>query len=254
MGERLTAEGERGGEVEECHSAVPSPQRRLSGGEGSKCRYGCGWGRRTVPAGFGVWPLAPPPAAPAPSERHGFAGVEAMRGGPAGGRPAAAGERASERPGLAWGSLGLAAAIMSSCILLAHAHGLRIAIKPPKPTIGNNVTLIPGGSPEFVVCIWYRKDQEELNRIFTYVPSGPVQHPGKGYSGRETGGRGCSLHIRDVALNDSGKYIVSMVMNPNDTEKGHAEIQIVADHVDKKIISDITVWALAGVVLVGILI
>ncbi|XP_077192804.1 cell adhesion molecule CEACAM16-like [Paroedura picta] len=175
-----------------------------------------------------------------------------MRGGPAGGRPAAAGERASERPGLAWGSLGLAAAIMSSCILLAHAHGIRIAIKPGRPTIGNNITLIPGGNRDFAVCIWYRKDQEELNRIFTYDPSSHVQHPGSGYSGRETGGRDCSLHIRDVALNDSGTYIV--VMNPNDTEKGHTEVQIVADHVDKTIISDITVWALAGVVLVGILI
>ncbi|KAL8219716.1 UNVERIFIED_CONTAM: hypothetical protein K2H54_031719 [Gekko kuhli] len=78
---------------------------------------------------------------------------------------------------------------------------------------GRDLTMTPGGTPTFLLCDWYRAEEHtEANRIFTYVPSSsssPKQRNGPGFTGRETGGPGCSLHIRSLMLSDAGAYRVS---------------------------------------------
>ncbi|XP_015273801.1 PREDICTED: carcinoembryonic antigen-related cell adhesion molecule 16-like [Gekko japonicus] len=105
----------------------------------------------------------------------------------------------------------LAATILSSGFLLAQAQEIPIMVEPPHPMEGQDVTLTPGGKPAFILCIWYRGEKAEANRIFVYIPSTspPVQRNGPAFTGRETGDPGCSLNIGSLMLNDTGDYVVS---------------------------------------------
>ncbi|XP_015263420.1 PREDICTED: carcinoembryonic antigen-related cell adhesion molecule 16-like, partial [Gekko japonicus] len=112
-----------------------------------------------------------------------------------------------------WQAALLAATILSSCFRLTQAQEIPVTVEPAKPLEGQDVTLTPEGKPTFIACDWYRGEQAEPSRIFTYVPSSPPdQQNGPGFTGRETGGPGCSLRIGNLMLNDTGDYIVSKIV------------------------------------------
>ncbi|KAL8219712.1 UNVERIFIED_CONTAM: hypothetical protein K2H54_031677 [Gekko kuhli] len=164
----------------------------------------------------------------------------------------------------AWGPLlGLAAIILNSCFLLARAQDIPVITKPSQPERGQNVTLTPGGKLNFVLCSWYRERQVETNRILTYVPSLHEQQLGPSFSGRETVGPGCFLHIRNLVLNDTGDYIVTKTVSGG-PEQGHAQIEVIVRRVvntdgngnvqaSKGGIAGIAVGAAVGALLIGVL-
>ncbi|KAL8219713.1 UNVERIFIED_CONTAM: hypothetical protein K2H54_031685 [Gekko kuhli] len=170
--------------------------------------------------------------------------------------------RRAEGPGPAWGSLlVLAAAILNSGFLLAHAQDIPVITKPSQAERGHNITLTPGGKYNFVLCYWYRERQAEANRILTYIPTVHEQQPGPSFTGRETGGPGCSLHIRDLRLNDTGDYIVTKVALGG-SETGRVQIEVIVRRVvnpdenvqtSKGVVAGIAVGAAAGALLIGIL-
>ncbi|XP_054854791.1 carcinoembryonic antigen-related cell adhesion molecule 16-like [Eublepharis macularius] len=142
---------------------------------------------------------------------------EGARMGPTSGFPA---RRSS------WLAALLAASILSSCFLLTQAQDIHVTMEPSQPLEGQDVTLTPGGPPDFLVCTWYRGEEAGKKRIFTYIPSpNPMQQNGPASTGRETGGPGCSLHIRSLLLNDTGNYIVSKFMTDR-TERGRAHVEV----------------------------
>ncbi|KAL8219717.1 UNVERIFIED_CONTAM: hypothetical protein K2H54_031742 [Gekko kuhli] len=101
--------------------------------------------------------------------------------------------------------------LMTELILRRSPEEILVAVEPSQPLEGQDVTLTPGGKPDFLVCSWYRGGKNEPNRIFTYIPSSHEQQYGTNFTGRETAGPGCSLHIRNLMLNDTGDYIVSKI-------------------------------------------
>ncbi|XP_077196865.1 cell adhesion molecule CEACAM5-like [Paroedura picta] len=119
----------------------------------------------------------------------------------------------------------LAAAVLSCCFLLTQAQDIPVTVNPPKPVEGQEVTLTPGGSPNIFSCNWFRGEDLPPNRIFVYLPSSE-QENGPGYTGRETGGSNCSLHIRSLTLNDTGKYTVLKTASTGLSEKGSVQIQV----------------------------
>ncbi|KAL8219720.1 UNVERIFIED_CONTAM: hypothetical protein K2H54_031779 [Gekko kuhli] len=112
-----------------------------------------------------------------------------------------------------WPAALLAAAVLSSGFRLAPAQLIRVTAEPPQPLEGEGVTLSPGRELTFLLCNWFRGEVAEANRIFTYLSSlsPPVQQNGPRFTGRETGGPGCSLHIGSLTLNDTGDYTVTGV-------------------------------------------
>ncbi|KAL8219723.1 UNVERIFIED_CONTAM: hypothetical protein K2H54_031808 [Gekko kuhli] len=102
-----------------------------------------------------------------------------------------------------------------------------VAVEPAQPLEGQDLTLTPGGKPIALQCSWYREQQAEPNRIFTYVPSlsPPEQQNGPNFTGRETGGPGCSLHIRSLRLNDTGDYVVTKTVSGG-PETGRVHIRV----------------------------
>uniref|UniRef100_A0A8C4KLP2 Ig-like domain-containing protein n=1 Tax=Dromaius novaehollandiae TaxID=8790 RepID=A0A8C4KLP2_DRONO len=69
-----------------------------------------------------------------------------------------------------------------------------------------------------VMCVWYRaSDTVHSSEILSYAPSyNPPQSNGTAFTGRETGGPGCSMHIRDLWMNDTSAYTVQ-IWNPGST-------------------------------------
>ncbi|XP_077196862.1 cell adhesion molecule CEACAM18-like [Paroedura picta] len=121
----------------------------------------------------------------------------------------------------------LAAAVLSCCFLLTQAQDIPVTVNPPQPVEGQEVTLTPGGSPNIFTCNWFRGGDLPPNQIFVYLPSSE-QENGPGYTGRETGGSNCSLHIRSLTLNDTGKYTVLKTTSTGLPEKGSVQIQVLA--------------------------
>ncbi|KAL8219710.1 UNVERIFIED_CONTAM: hypothetical protein K2H54_031643 [Gekko kuhli] len=119
------------------------------------------------------------------------------------------------------------AAILSSGFLLTEAQDITVTVAPSQPSEGQDITLTPGGQPTFVLCEWFRGEQAEANRIFTYFPSTspPLQQNGPNFTGRETGGSDCSLHIGSLMLNDSGVYVVSKAVVPA-SERGRVHVEV----------------------------
>ncbi|KAF7242486.1 Carcinoembryonic antigen-related cell adhesion molecule 3 [Varanus komodoensis] len=89
------------------------------------------------------------------------------------------------------------------------------------------MTLRAGGTLEKVVlCSWFRGTVTDVTkRIFVYYlpPLTQGQVNGPSYTGRETAGPDCSLHIRNLTLNDSGNYTLSKVGAV--TAVGHVTIE-----------------------------
>ncbi|KAL8219725.1 UNVERIFIED_CONTAM: hypothetical protein K2H54_031823 [Gekko kuhli] len=128
------------------------------------------------------------------------------------------------------GTLTPLATILSSGFLLAPAQvEIPVAVEPSQPLKGQGITLTPGGKPTYIICSWSRGGEAEANRIFTYIPllSPPVQQNGPRFTGRETGGPGCSLHIGSLMLNDTGDYTVSKV-EMDGYEMGRVHIAVLA--------------------------
>ncbi|XP_054854920.1 carcinoembryonic antigen-related cell adhesion molecule 5-like [Eublepharis macularius] len=143
--------------------------------------------------------------------------------------------RWAEGPCPAWGSPGkksswqaalLAAFILSSCFLLTQAKTISVTLNPLHPLEGQDVTLTPGGTSNFLLCRWFREGDAEKNRIFTYYPvPNPVQQDGPSSTGRETAGSNCSLSIRSLALKDTGNYTV-LKDSPDGPESGSVRIEV----------------------------
>ncbi|XP_077192801.1 cell adhesion molecule CEACAM6-like [Paroedura picta] len=137
------------------------------------------------------------------------------------------GRRQEERRGSrsSWQAARLAAAVLSCCFLRTQARDIPVTVNPPQPEEGQEVTLTPGGSTDIFSCNWFRGEDLPPNRIFVYISSSG-QENGPGYTGRETGGSDCSLHIRSLTLNDTGKYTVLKTTSMGLSEKGSVQIQV----------------------------
>ncbi|XP_053123633.1 uncharacterized protein LOC128332883 [Hemicordylus capensis] len=115
--------------------------------------------------------------------------------------------------GKSWQMFFLAAGVFNACFQLIQSQtyiNVGITLKPPAPVAKRNVTLVPGGEVADVdTCFWFRGGKEEKHRIFSYLLSPhftPKQGPA--YTGRETGDKNCSLHIRNLKAEDTGNYVV----------------------------------------------
>uniref|UniRef100_A0A8D2J3W4 Ig-like domain-containing protein n=1 Tax=Varanus komodoensis TaxID=61221 RepID=A0A8D2J3W4_VARKO len=128
-----------------------------------------------------------------------------------------------------------AASILSSCLPLTQAQEvIPITRTPENPRTGQNMTLRAGGTLEKVVlCSWFRGTVTDVTkRIFVYYlpPLTQGQVNGPSYTGRETAGPDCSLHIRNLTLNDSGNYTLSKVGAV--TAVGHVTIEFTMERSD----------------------
>ncbi|XP_042294761.1 carcinoembryonic antigen-related cell adhesion molecule 4-like [Sceloporus undulatus] len=130
--------------------------------------------------------------------------------------------------GRAWQMLPLIAFLLSSCLQLSQSHGgheIGVTLDPPEPVAGQNITLTPGGYLEGIgICFWLRGGGDEEHRILTYFPPPVfVQEDGPANTGRETAGKDCSLHIRELKAADTGNYTIlkNKLRGSGDPQKGH---------------------------------
>ncbi|XP_034973416.1 carcinoembryonic antigen-related cell adhesion molecule 16-like [Zootoca vivipara] len=122
------------------------------------------------------------------------------------------------------------ASVLSSCFLLTQgqdtiATKISITVEPLNPVAGQDVTLTPEVVLEDVkrYC-WYRgvtAESEEL--IFCIYP---FYELGAAYTGRETTGPGCSLHIRNLVPEDSGIYTVTLDKGGMLSTTGHVDMEV----------------------------
>lgn len=101
----------------------------------------------------------------------------------------------------------------ASSILSSSSTQIPILQQPAHPIEGQDVFLTPGYHvKEAATCHWYRGWGTELkNLILTYYfPPTNWQGNGTAFTGRETAGPGCSLHIRDLTPEDTGNYTMNV--------------------------------------------
>ncbi|XP_015685533.1 carcinoembryonic antigen-related cell adhesion molecule 5-like, partial [Protobothrops mucrosquamatus] len=101
-----------------------------------------------------------------------------------------------------------AGAILHSSVLVAQT-GETIVIEaiPPNPVETFEVLLKPPTPPETTIfCTWYR--QSTGADPLLVVQS--VNKTGPGYTGRETIYPDCSLHIKELQLNDTANYLLTI--------------------------------------------
>ncbi|CAI5780980.1 Carcinoembryonic antigen-related cell adhesion molecule 5 [Podarcis lilfordi] len=133
--------------------------------------------------------------------------------------------------GRPWPMLLLAAHILNSCFALVQAENIRIPIvlDPWRPSLGNDVTLVPVSSMERVsFCGWFRGKISEASNIVTYQPQ-PVSifNISWAYTGRVDINPHCSLHITNLTLLDSGYYMLQKKkVLPDSSEVGRIYLAV----------------------------
>uniref|UniRef100_A0A8C5RHD6 Ig-like domain-containing protein n=1 Tax=Laticauda laticaudata TaxID=8630 RepID=A0A8C5RHD6_LATLA len=133
-----------------------------------------------------------------------------------------------------WRAVLLAASILSSSFLLAQGqlstttfYNISISRNPPETLEGQTVNLtLEHTTANFALCSWYREiDTKEHLIVTLYLPPIVGNTTGPSHTGREVAGFGCSLLIKNLHLDDTGTYVVTM-NGPSVDGKGDIKIQV----------------------------
>ncbi|KAH0631663.1 hypothetical protein JD844_006109 [Phrynosoma platyrhinos] len=113
--------------------------------------------------------------------------------------------------------------LSSSCFTLTHAGknvSIEIRQEPRFVEVGQDVSLIPGGSKHIISCKWLQGDKYKYFEIFRFLAYNSSVEYKEAYSGRQTLKPDCSLHIRNLTPADSNFYAIHKVTARNKTEVG----------------------------------
>ncbi|XP_060550013.1 carcinoembryonic antigen-related cell adhesion molecule 5-like [Pantherophis guttatus] len=127
----------------------------------------------------------------------------------------------------------LAVFILSSNFLSTQAqvtkYNLPVFMNPSNAIEGQGINLTIGSaSTAFIICNWYRGADSQKNLIVTvYLPPLSGNVFGSAYTGRETAGPNCSLHIENLNQDDSGTYTVTKD-GPSVHGKGELSVEVLA--------------------------
>ncbi|XP_042294762.1 carcinoembryonic antigen-related cell adhesion molecule 16-like [Sceloporus undulatus] len=150
-----------------------------------------------------------------------------------------------------WLALLLAASILSCCFLLTGGTKrgtVSVTLDPSQPIEGQSVTLRAGGVPNGTVfCRWFRDKSADTHLILIYyLPPFKGHTEGEGYTGRETMDSDCSLHIKNLILNDTRTYIV-MMDGPGLVNQGQVDLVVRAleSHPDTRGLSTAAIGGIA---------
>lgn len=99
---------------------------------------------------------------------------------------------------------------------------------PPHVAEGANVLLLVHNLPETVlVFYWYKgENPDNSNEITRFITSTSVITTGPAYSGRETIYPNGSLLFQNVNQNDTGVYMLQMLMQNFDTMKESVQFHV----------------------------
>ncbi|CAO2626369.1 Carcinoembryonic antigen-related cell adhesion molecule 21, partial [Lemmus lemmus] len=99
---------------------------------------------------------------------------------------------------------------------------------PPHVAEGRNVLLLVHNLPETVhVFYWYKGENvDNSNEIARFIVSTSVSATGPAYSGRETIYRNGSLLFQNVTRNDTGAYMLQLVMQNFDYKKVSVQFHV----------------------------
>ncbi|ETE64829.1 Carcinoembryonic antigen-related cell adhesion molecule 4, partial [Ophiophagus hannah] len=150
----------------------------------------------------------------------------------------------------------------SSFFLLAQGqlstttfYNISISVNPPETLEGQTVNLtLKHSATNFALCNWYREiDTKEHLIVTLYLPPIVGNTTGPSYTGREVAGFGCSLLIKNLHLNDTGTYVVTM-NGPSVDGKGEVKMQVLDEssiqpRMSPAAIAGTTIGSVAGVVL-----
>uniref|UniRef100_A0A8C7E3M3 Ig-like domain-containing protein n=1 Tax=Naja naja TaxID=35670 RepID=A0A8C7E3M3_NAJNA len=149
-----------------------------------------------------------------------------------------------------WRAVLLAASILSSFFLLAQgqlstttSYNISVSVNPPETLEGQTVNLtLKYSATNFAVCSWYREmDTKEHLIVTLYLPPIGGTTTGPSYTGREVAGFGCSLLIKNLHLNDTGTYVVTM-SGPSVDGRGDVKLQVLEN------LSEPVLWPLEALV------
>uniref|UniRef100_A0A8C5RFZ7 Immunoglobulin V-set domain-containing protein n=1 Tax=Laticauda laticaudata TaxID=8630 RepID=A0A8C5RFZ7_LATLA len=161
-----------------------------------------------------------------------------------------------------WRAVLLAASILSSSFLLAQGqlstttfYNISISRNPPETLEGQTVNLtLEHTTANFALCSWYREiDTKEHLIVTLYLPPIVGNTTGPSHTGREVAGFGCSLLIKNLHLDDTGTYVVTM-NGPSVDGKGDIKIQVldessIQSRMSPAAIAGTTIGSVAGMVL-----
>ncbi|XP_042295840.1 carcinoembryonic antigen-related cell adhesion molecule 6-like [Sceloporus undulatus] len=128
----------------------------------------------------------------------------------------------------------LAASLLSLCFMLTGGFKTTtITADPSKPLEGQSLSLTVSDIPNNTVsCRWFRGEIIHGKLILiTYRPPIIGTTEGNSFTGREVLKPDCSLHIRDLTVNDSGSYSVLMD-GPGIYAEGKMDIVVAALETD----------------------